>query len=349
MNEILYSLDQIIYKGLCQWLKDLNVPIGYKQLLRGLRGEDVVSNRAYFAKFIENEGRSFLNALHQEINAAFNECERSFFAHEALNVLEQKLERTALLISDHRSDVDLIRDQRLHYCVYQNLMVGSVVDSYHPSRLSADTSAPDANYILQLLKGQLIRLYLEVQEQYKIYLSRNVMTLEDIHRVFFREAVPESSFVVKVGKEAFDEIMVKEPVASYEEKRFEPQMRDTRAAVKGVLAYADIVANKKKFGQLEIELFDRELIDAEYRFKKKPHGNVIKMAAVYWVAYKKGYFQKHYFKEKRRTAVTANDVRLFLNHRYQTNIERQFQNFRKEEVLNDYMEGEGWISIVDKL
>jgi hypothetical protein len=333
MNDFLDLYDIVLYRGFYPWLKE--------QKVDHTKGAD--QRKAYYALLVQNEGKDFLNGLQQEIESAYNDYERIYLAHEALNVLEQKLERTALLISEYCMEVEI----------------------------SADTNVAARKYFLTLLKKELICLYLEVQERYTKHLKRNILSLEDIHWSFFRESVPERSMVVKenkadrnmvklyveeglrvgalivgglsVGESLIEEPVVEEPiveeaVVSYEEKSFEPIMCDTRPLVNGVLSYADIVAHKTKFAQLEKELFGYELLDTEYRFKRKPHGNVMKMAAVYRMAIQMGYFAKHYFRDKRRIAVTANDVRLFLNHRYDTNIERQFQNFSDKDVLNKFLE-----------
>lgn len=373
MNEVFYSFDQIIYKIVGSWMRELEahegmhvevpvgVPAGMRQVVgaRVLRGVNVEGKRAYYAMLVGDECKRFLKALQREMGDAFTECEKSFVVHGALNLVAHNMERTASLISDH------------------------------PRGGEADIYAVEREAILQVLKCVMIRLYLEVQEQYKGYVRRNVLSLEDIHRGLFGEDVPVVCCGVDKNVECLDEGgravkgegqvrgtrdeirgegrvrgtgdevdrvavnepvgVVNEPVAGYGGKEFEAVMGDVRPGVEGVLGYEDIVGNKAKFAQLEMELFEHELIDADYRFKRKPHGNVMKMAAVYWVAYQKGYFQKYHFKERRRSSVTANDVRAFFNHRYHTNIDREFRNFKDDDVLDAFLKRSAvWISIIGK-
>lgn len=334
MNEIWFLFDRILLKGVCLWLKQLNVDVP----------KDVQQRKVCFGLLVENEGKQFLNALQHEIDAAYNECERSYLAYEALNVLEQKLERTALLIEYHTPKVE------------------PSYPFYPYSCIAAQTSMPDVLYVLQLVKNQLIHLYLEVRDAYKKYHVPQ-KPLMGVYGACIDEwkygsldagdmsvGEPVAAFGAEEGKKIVERKKIVEVIKT-DEPGFKPLMYDVRPQVKGVLAYDDIVDNKLKFARLEVALFDNDLIEPDYQFKKKPHGNVMMMAAVYWVAIKKGYFRKHYFKERHLTAISAHDVRKFLNHRYQINILRQFQNFAHEDVLNKYLAGPkvGWISVIDSL
>ncbi len=339
MDNALELYHRILFGNLCPWARDQHVVQKYQQLLHDLREEvylaqplyevdfpkSVLPKRQYFAAMIQGEAVRFLNALHEEMDAAFNESERSFFVHDALNTLDRKLERVAFVIGDKGLDLDFVLHPNKH-------------------RKLADPCLADAAYIVHFLKFQLVRLYMEVQHRYEVHLEREVVSREDIHLLYFREAAPEPSFIV-TAPTLYSERVDTSFVAEAEEV-FEPRMHDTRVPEQGVLRYDDIVADRTKFARLERALFDNMLIDKEYQFQKKPRGNIVKMSAVYMVSFKKGYYQKHYFKGKRRIALTAKEVQAFLNHRYNTDIDKQFRNFKDEEVLNAYLDKEVWIALL---
>src|ERR1035437_955511 len=62
---------------------------------------------------------------------------------------------------------------------------GFVVDTDH----KADT------YIIQLLKTAVIKVYLEIQEKFKSYLSDDYMEIEVLYLHYLSEPIPEQTFL----------------------------------------------------------------------------------------------------------------------------------------------------------
>ncbi|MCU7548169.1 hypothetical protein OCK74_03545 [Chitinophagaceae bacterium LB-8] len=342
---VLKLYDQILYGVLNPWTKDSNSAVKYQHLLHELTLETfhvrpifdmnflkpVGPKRQYYAAIIEHEFRSILSDFDREMGAANSEDERTFLATKVLKNVDQHLRRTAFIINSKGYKSDII-----------------LPPSYFRHTTECDTA--DATYILQLMKFQLIRLYLELQERYAPYIDMEVFCEEDIHQHYFGETAPERSFIVKVCSTSIHPVQTTYVPST--EKVFQPRMYDVRPPVPGVLSYEKIVANQERFARLERVLFEHHLIDHDYEFQRKPMGNYLRMAAIYLVAFQKGYFQKYYFINGRRYTLTAKDVLKFFNRRYNIHIDKQFRTLSKKGALSRFLENNQnnlWISLIDKL
>ena len=207
-----------------------------------------------------------------------------------------------------------------------------------------DKQLRDNAWIIQYLKHQLIRLYLEIQDAYPEYLSDDPLTEQEIHSIYFTENSGENRIIKApaVFKSSSGKALVAEPT------NFEPLMRDVRETDNTILTYSEMIACAEKFAAIEKLLFQEQLIDSKYDFIKKPKGNIKKLAAVYVTLVKKNYFNEFYFPGKMK--ITDLQVRKFLNYRYNATIDREFRNFRNKEkgdaLLESFIDEELWIGLL---
>lgn len=275
--------------------------------------------RKYFFAVIENEARRYINAIHSLIKDASNEKEKKYWIHNTLTKkLKDKFVETENAIKANEFIFLAINDRQ-------------------------QTAAHKDNaYILQLLKYALIRIYVEIQDSYRDYVTDEPMTEADILGTYFQtEEVPDQTFITN----APDYKLPKgsRPIDVKEEVKFQPIRADFRPAGKGVLKYTDIIANPDKFALFEAELFQQELINQQYEFAKK-HGQVSELAAAYHVLIKKKYFNQFYFPGKKK--VTDLHIRKFLNHRYNANIDKEFRNFKEGKALEQFLPSKPWLSLI---
>lgn len=342
MSSVLILYNKILFGCLCPWKKDLYTSQRYYALLHELKEEFYYAQPLYELDFVKPPGakckyyeaitrikaRDFLNWLHNEMQVAFSNSERKYLLGEVFDLLDRKLNRIACIIHETTADINLI---------------------VHPERLqyNSDMHQRDYTYILHCIKFQLIRIYLEMQDQYRRFVDREVVSIGDIHQIYFRELMPERLFIIKAP--VFFTTSTDHLLNDGTEEKFTPLQRDTRAACSNVLKYHEIVADSARFARMESLLFDKDLIDDTYHFKKMPRGNISRMAAVYRISFQKGYFQKYCFKRKQRVELTAKDVQAFLNYRYHAQINKEFRRFGAVDVLDKFLENEGWINIMDQL
>ena len=262
----------------------------------------------YYKALIDNEAMAFLNKMEAALANAINNNEKKFHIHTALT---KKLKG---LLTDTQKEI-----------VKQKLYLKTLEDP------EQDKQQRDNAWILQYLKYQLIRLYLEIQNSYPEFLNDDALTEEDIHSTYFSENIPEGKLIVIVPTAVFKKPTNK--IISAEEILFKPVKGDVREPFKTILTYPEIIAKPDKFAKIEILLFEDQVIDPDYNFIRK-QGNVQKLAAYYQVLIKKNYFNRFYFPGKNE--VTSLHIRKFLNYRYDVLIDREFRRFNKAEVLEEY-------------
>ncbi len=259
--------------------------------------------RKYYRMIIDNEAIRFLNELHTYISESINDKARSFHVDYALTrTLNQKL-------------LDLAIELQKRACE---------PDDFLPMEggNTTPTAKADDSYILLYLKHQLVRLYMEVQENFSKLQTYPTLTEEEVYHKFFNEPGPVPSVIEQA------EVMISEEMkGQYQEPRktskFKPVAADFRPEKDDILPYTEIVKMPDRFASFEQKLFDNGYIDLNYNAIKK-HGQKNEMAAIYLLLIDKGYFNNLYFTPK-RTVIKPLDIRKFLDYRYQTNLDKQFR------------------------
>ena len=220
----------------------------------------------YYHAVINNEATTYLNTLHQVITNSSNNNEKKFHIHTALSKrLKAKLEDTERVISSSQ-------------------LFFSVLEGH-------DKQQRDNAWIIQYLKYQLIRLYLEIQNLYPEFLNDDPLTEEDIHSKYFTETV--QSLIKTAPELGLPKSTIQKP-SSIERNQFNPIKGDFRSEKKGILSYKEIIKRTDVFALFEIALFEVELIDNEYNFTNK-HTEKQKLAAIYcWLIFKTIFYKKEF-------------------------------------------------------
>ena len=329
---------EILFLSLRPWMRKDVSDARYKEMIHEINRSEylfqpsfdvkflkpLTPKRIYYHTLIENATRDFLNNFQQIIESADTTNVKKYWVHKALTkVISQKLRDSSQTINDNEFYLETISPD-------------SISKSTNKAKL-------DDTYIIQLLKFQLIRLYLEIQMGFKTYLNEDALSENELHSIFFTEQSPSKSFIAEAKK-----IKLATPASQVAEKpdtiQFTPKAFDFRNDKKGVLTYKIIVKDANRFSRFEEELFTHELIDVNYNFKKE-HGKIQEMAAIFQTLFKKGYFNKRNFEKKNE--IKPIDIRKFLDHRYVSDTSKQFQTWGNDPTaLANFIEERYWI---DKL
>ncbi len=309
----------------CPWLDTTTTDQKYLQLLQSLPPENftqqplyklafpkpLTPKRKYFYAIIENEARRYLNTINKLVAEASNNNEKKFWVQGTLKKkLKEKLKEIEKIIEAHSFHFSSTEDKKL-----------SVIDR-------------DNAYIVQFLKHQLVRLYLEIQNNFPAYTNDDPLTENEIHSLYFSEVPPADSFL-KQAEGITLPVVTDEIVIQPEEKTINVIKGDIREIKKGVLKYSDIIDKPDRFALAEMELFKEGLIDDKYKFKKK-YGNIEKMAALIHILIQKKHFKPFHFNGGKKK-ITDLEIRRFLNHRYIANFDKEVRNFRDQKLLNEYL------------
>ncbi len=249
------------------------------------------------------------------------ESAKEYHVHWALTrTLPQKLEEMYQVIKERNYTTEQFEPQH-----------GSI---------KGNTSKGDSAFATHYLKHQLVRLYMEVQEQYPDILKEDPLTEEDIYLTYFSHQAPIPSCISEVVK-----IKVRGTASGNKieqsEEGFKPIMDDIRNEAKGILPYSVMIKNPTRFASFEEQLFQKEYIDTNYFFTGK-HGKKNELAAIYHQLIIKGYFSPLEFDKQKE--IKPIDVRKFLDHRYSTNLDKQFRTYNNNmDKLLEYIESQYWL------
>lgn len=282
----------------------------------------LTSKRKYYLALIDADAIHFLNYLHMQVREAINEKARKYHVHMALTrTLNEKLKETAQVIQEHDYNPKQY-DHRL----------GS---------LPANTPNTDAAFIIGYLQHQLVRLYLEVQACYPNYLSEEALTEEDIYLKYFNHGAFTPSYI-KIA-ERIETAKVKSPVIiEKKEREFTPRLGDFKTPVKGILSYKEIIRTPQRFNSVEESLFIHDYINENHGFTDK-HGLKNELAMIYLHLIKKGYFNERSFPGNKKIDNLA--IRKFLDHRYGTNLDKQFRTLKDQpELIASFIAEHHWLS-----
>lgn len=280
----------------------------------------LTAKRKYYHAIIENEAIRYLNNFHQIIEGCLNDKEKKYWVHTTLTkVFAPKLKEASKVIDDNGYTIDLISAG---------------------SKSKADKNTLDEAYIIQHVKYQLIRLYMEIQEAYRDFLKDDETPEEELHQIYFSEEAPSKSLLIEAQK-----IKLAKPASQLEVKNDTDTIRvlksDIRATTKGVLDYKTIIKNDTRFASFEEQLFLNGYIDKDYNFYNK-HGQIQELAAIYHVLINKGYFSPRDFNKGK--TLKPLDYRKFLDHRYNAKTDKQFRLLgNAPEKVAEFLENNYWL------
>lgn len=331
MNNELTLYHKILFLELRPWMNRSIAETKFKAMLQDNKKEHftiqpnyevdfqkpLTSKRKYYHALIENEATRYLNNFHGIMEGA-NDKEKKYWVHTTLTkVITQKLKETNTVITDNQY-------------LFEQLSKTKGVDK----------KVLDETYIIQLLKHQLIRLYIEIQEVFVDYLKEEAVTEEELHQLYFSEQAPEKSLLIPAEK-----IKIAVPASKSKMPQQNIALKilknDFRGEKKGVLDYKTIVKNDTRFTSFEEQLFVQGYIDADYNFTNK-HGQIQELAAIFHILINKGYFSPKDFAKNK--VLKAIDYRKFLDFRYNANTDKQFRTLANNtEKVAEFLENNYWL------
>ena len=301
-------------------------PQKYQQLLKDLKKDSyqfqplyniafikpVNAKRKYYHSLITNEAIKFLNELHDEIKTALISQEKTYWV---MSTLEKKLKPKFTEIKN------LIEKKQ-----------------YQLSNISINN---DDAYIIQFLKYQLIRLYLEVQDYYPEVLEDDALTQQDILSNFFSDPNFEDEIIIPEEKKFAPDRKVP-TVPNNAPAKFVQHNHEIRDPEEGVLLYHEIVEKPDALGRVEEILFEENYIDDNLKFKKAK-GKQLVIAAIVHITKQRKFFKEKTFHKGKKISVSHLHIQKFISHRYNVNIDQQYRRFKKQQALLTFLDDNLWI------
>ena len=335
MSTSLNIYNDILFLELRPWLQKDVSELKFKQDLNDLQkvhyqfqplyelsfSKALNSKRKYYKVLIDTRAIAYLNSLHQSVADGINENAKKYHVHIALT-------RTIHAMLNDIAKVIKERDYS--------------PEQYDPKygKLPDDTQLSDEAYILDYLKHSVVRIFLEIQDTYPELLKNEKLEEEDVYLKYFNHIAPNPTLIVEAERIAtatplkFTETREKQPP-------FVPVAYDFRDTAKGVLPYETIVKTPTRFTHFEEKLFEQGYITNQYEFTAK-QGMRNELAIIYHHLINKGYFNKKRFPGNKE--IKDLDIRKFLDHRYNTDIDKQFRNYRKEpDKIAAFVDAHHWL------
>ncbi|MDQ3191273.1 MAG: hypothetical protein M3Q58_06750 [Bacteroidota bacterium] len=282
--------------------------------------------RKYYFSLIENEATRYLNNFRSIIEGALNDQEKTYWVHTTLTkVLIQKFKETSKTIDDNQYLLSFLAPG---------------------AKSKSDINKLDETYIVQYLKHQLIRIYIEIQDTCKDFLKEEENTEDDIHQMYFSEEAPAKSLVIPAQK-----IKIAVPASKTQTKEtldavLKAIISDFRKEAKGVPEYKNIIKNPSRFASFEEKLFENGYIDIDYNSVNK-HGQIQELATIFHILINKNYFNPKVFIKNK--PLKPLDCRKFLDYRYSSNTYKQFRTLSKSpEKVADFLENNYWLDQLPK-
>ena len=335
-NNPLSVFHDLLFLGLRPWNNRSLPEAKFKELVREVNNEvynhqpkykvafsnPLNAKRKYYSLIIANGAIHFLNHLKNEVDAALNDNERLYLvAQQAIKPLAQKLKEAN----------NIIEERQLHWSEIKGTAHLSI----------SDAAQADEAYIIQLVKYNLLFMYLEIQNSFPQFLNDDALSADELHQKFFTEQELQSDIIINA-----DQINLPTPASQVKADphaiTFERKAFDFNDPPKGVLPYTKVVRNEQRFAAFEEELFLHNLIDKDYNFIDD-HGNKQLLAAAIQAIIAKNYFLERNFVKLR--AMQPVDIRKFIDHRYTTSIDKQFRNWSNDtNALAQFLDNHFWIT-----
>jgi hypothetical protein len=327
--------DNILYNNLRPWLSSNNPDEKFAPLLSEIETIYPESQylyeidfqrpfnhkTKYYNKLIINEANSYCNKIINLVNEDKNTKLQKYWINDTLNnKMQTRLKDIGKIIKDKDYQLIYINPRKTSFNI----------DSEHKTN----------TYIIQLLKQALVKVYLEIQEAFKSLLANYPEIEDDLYTQFLFESIPEHSFLKEAPKVINIESSEAAPRGT-KPSEFKPIVDDIRDIEKGVASYHFIIRNPQRFASFEEKLFANGYLNMDYSFTGK-HGYKNELAKIYNIIIEKGYFNK--FNDSTKKHFKTSDISKFLNHRYNTDVDKQFRTFihNKEEIAG-FTEKHSWL------
>lgn len=327
---------EILFLGLRPWNNRTLPEAKFKELVREVTNEvynhqpkykvafnnPLNAKRKYYSLIIANGAIHFLNYLKNEVDAAFNDNERLYLvAQQAIKPLAQKLKETN----------SIIEERKLHWSEIKGTAQLS----------NTDAAQADEAYIIQLVKYNLLFMYLEIQNSFPQFLNDDALSKDELHQKYFTEQELQSGIITDA-----DQIHLPTPASQVKADpnaiTFERKAFDFRETKKGVMTYEQIIRKGQLFSSFEEELFSHNIIDEDYNFIDN-QGNIQLLAAAVQEAIKKKYFSpKNFIKGG---DLKPREITKFIEHRYNQIMDKQFRLWNNNpNGLAKFLDNHFWIT-----
>ncbi len=335
MEKLLETYHRIFFLDLRPWLTDNEQEAKFKQLLAETPkdyyayqpnfyisfSKPFSSIRKYYIQLINSEAANFLNTIHAEIASSITDSEKKYIVNHAINHL----------LKQAFSEINKIIIER-----------GYIPEQFDESIkiLPNQSSLSNQSFILHYLKHQLVRLLMEVQETFSFYLKEPALTPSEIYLKYYQEPEPTPPIIVKSERLSQAKPHTA-PKGIVQLPAFNAIRGDFRSEKKRIYTYDQLIKNPSRFAQVEEQLFQNGYIDQNYNFTDK-HGQKQFLAAFYHQLIHKGYFYQRVFPGK--IVVKDLDIRKFLDHRYNADVDKQFRNWtNNKQDLAVFIEKDYWL------
>ncbi|MCP9761478.1 DUF6617 family protein [Lacihabitans soyangensis] len=324
------NLKELLFGSQRPWLPENTNDAKYRSLLLELKEYEPIQNLNFELKFlrhindktqfyvrlIQNQKLQVLDQLIPEIINEQNPQVSKFLFNSLLTKqLQTFIKDIGKVLKEKNFDIGYINPKKNTFDI----------DSHHKSNA----------FIIQYLKFTTIQIYLELQRLFQITPNEELIE-DDFYTTLLFEPIPDSSFLSKIIRlqveqdHEVDAIVVKPPELpiKQEPSLFNPIKRDL-ANIRLSKVNFGIIKNEEQFALIETNLYEYRIIDIDYNFiKNKASSNSVLLAATIKVLIEKNYFRKGYAGFK--GTVRDNDIREFLENRYNTDIKQQFRRFTEE-------------------
>jgi hypothetical protein len=335
MQPNLDTIQNILFLELRPWLNRTTPEAKYKQLHEELKKvhfsyqplyetvfpKPLTAKRKYYQALIESEVIEYLNDLNTAISEADIANEKKYWVHTALTkVLSQKLRDISKVIESFNFNLSNLASK------------------------SENIDIKDDSYIIQYLRLQLMRIYLEVQDRYKENLKEEPISFQELNEKYFSESISADS--IKNASKIKQVTSKIDTDATHPTEEFKPIARDTQSEniPPTILKYQEVIKNQDRFLRFEQHLFDNGFIDNNYSFQNK-HGRKQELAAAYIIMINKGCFHSMKHPGKKKIKETA--IRKFLDYRYKANTDKLFREWlNNPEAHHTFVDSRHWL---DKL
>lgn len=271
----------------------------------------------YFVRLIKNQKLQILDVLIPEIINEQNPQVSKFLFNTLLSKqLQTFIKDIGKVLKEKNFELDYLNPKKNTFDL----------DSDHKSN----------TFVIQYLKFTAIHVYLELQLLFEV--SPNEELIEnDFYTKLLFEPIPDFSFISKIlrlqleegTKVESSEVKPLEIKIIKDSSLFNPIKKDLSNIRLSKVNFG-IIKNEDQFAMIENNLYEYGIIDIDYNFiKNKASSNSILLAATIKILIEKNYFRREYagFKGK----VKDNEIREYLENRYNTDVKQQFRRFTEED------------------
>ena len=274
----------------------------------------------YYSRYIHNATNSYLDNF-KEIMDTAEILEQKYLINDCLKkMLPTLLEDTGKQIQLNKYDLEYINP--------------------HKANFQLDIEYKNKTYIIHYLKLSFIKIYLEIQEQFKDLLPDESLLEEDLYLQYLKEPVPQKSFLKETQIIEVSNTLGVSPQGN-KKPEFNAIKDDNRPPKKGVLSYFDLIRNQIRFATFEEKLFANDYIDHKFEYCGK-HGYLKQLAIIAHHIIEKNYFHK--FNNTTKKVIVDKEITKFLEYRYNANIDKQFRELASKPTERaNFTDKHSWI------